>query len=161
MDDHTSLFFKPTQIFVQGRLEFLSVPPDRVVAFPCEVLDFTGITIHYRGDESVMCPGPERCSFDHTADIGRPYFYAPCYLCSSAGRNWKRFLLPIGMEVSTLGKLMLRGRAFKVQPRTNAKGRKKGLFFSQIDKLNGEDITVPHLEDFDIRQRILQRYNLA
>lgn len=160
MSDATDLFFKPRTIEIQGRLEFCDIPPERVVAFPVEAADFDGINLHFNGSESVLCVDPLTCPLHALGNPVRPYFYAPAYVYGWGTKRWTRFVLPIGNEVALFARQELRGRAWKLKPRCNKMNRKKGLILEPYDISDLVKADIAKLEPFDVKSRILQRYNL-
>lgn len=161
MADETDLFFKPRQTHIQGRLEFLDIPPARILAFPIEAIDFDGINLHWNGSESVICTNPETCELHKLGNKARPYYYAQAYLYGASTDRWTPFILGVGLEISLFAQQKLVGRAWKVSPRINKSNRKKGLLLSRHLEPGSHELSVPKLEPFDIKPRILHRYNLA
>lgn len=159
MDD-TSLFFKPRLVHVQGRLEFISVPPERCVVLPVESDEFVGLSLHWNGSQSVACKDPENCALHAMGNVPRDYFWAPAYVYSYGTKDWRRFVLPIGENVAPFADRHLRGRVWKIRPRTNTRSRKCGLIVEPQSVSADVERDVAALEPFDIKSRLLVRYNV-
>lgn len=160
-DENLRLFFAPRQIIVQARLDFLSVPPSRIVAFPCEAKQFTGTVLHWIGGASTLCRGEPDCIHCKHGTIKRDYFYAPAYLWCFGTKTYKRFVLPIGNDLTDFFEQSLTGSAWKVHSKENEKGRKKGLRLERQKCSEEAQEELATLASFDIRERLLQRYKMS
>jgi hypothetical protein len=161
MDKDTSLFFTPRQVMVQARLPFLSIPPMRVVAFPIEALDFTGLNLHGSDAGSAVCNGTDTCEHCFAGDKPRPYFYSPCYLWAFSTKSFKRFVLPIGMYLDEFAESKLVGAVWEIHPKLNDKRKKKGLFLRRTSLAIREMTLVQNLVPFDVTPRLAERFHLS
>lgn len=159
MDRDTSIFFKPRVVEVQRRLDFLSIPPARIVAFPIEAMDFDGIHLHWVGGTSSLCTGDQCRICLNSPAKPRPYYYVGAYLFCHGTRDWKKFVVPIGGDLGDFADHKLKGAAWKLVPRSNDAGKKKGLKIEQESVAAEMRSVIAALQPFDIRQRILARYN--
>jgi hypothetical protein len=158
MRDDTDIFFAPRVIHTQPRLEFASVPPTREVAFPCEGKDFVGMRLHWCDGVSRLCEGFDRCRQCQTGNPSRDYFYAAAYVLTCSRRNVQPAVLPIGNDLTGFANVHLQGRSWKVYPKQNAKGKKAGLALAELRVPGGIEIELPELPMFDIRPRLLKRF---
>lgn len=161
MDRDIDLFFAPRPIDLQGKLDFLSTPPERIICLPHEATDFCGLMLHWNGSESVLCTGAETCPLHARGNPVRPYYYTAAYAHDHGSQTWKRCVFAVGADVARFAEHQLKGRAFKVRSRIDKYNRKKGIAVAPYAVPESVVAYLATLETFDIRQRILSRYQMA
>lgn len=160
MDEKTSLFFQPRRVeWVQGRLHFLRVPPTRTVAFTGEADTFVGTRLHWRGGESVLCEGIEKCP--HCAQT-KPddYYFAGVYMWAPGG-VWRPFILPIGGDLSDYFQTSLVKTPLRIGERVGIKNKKIGTRIIPWESHEMVPFRPEDLKPVDVLPRIKARYHVS
>lgn len=160
-DSDEAIFLAPRRIEFQERLDFLSVPPDRIIAFAHEADEFVGVKLHWHNGESFLCLGESCKVCMHETTPPREYFFTDCYLYCHGTRDFKPFLLPVGGDLGEFFAQSLVGQAWRVSARKNAKEEKKGLRIARVDCTKESAAMILGLQPFDIRPRLRKRYHFA
>jgi hypothetical protein len=159
MDDSTRQFFSPRSHAVQGRLNFIDVPPIRKLFIQGPLAELVGVNLHFVRGRSVLCPGEESCDIDHGEFPVRENYYCGAYLISDELAVVHAGILSLGADLSALADKDLSHCAYIVRPKYSKDGRKNGLTFAAATLTLEHTSAIRELGVINVAKRIRQRFH--